>query len=88
MPAYQLACQAGAKLDYDDDSAAFTLSGLPAGLFLAGSVNSIHWLDAVLVDGRNAARAALRCIDMTADEDVSAACAAQVNHPWPIFPHP
>ena len=57
MPAYQLACQAGAKLDYDDDRAAFTLSGLPAGLFLAGSVNSTHSLDAVLAaDGRNAAR--------------------------------
>ena len=27
MPAYQLACQAGAKLDYDDDHAAFTLTG-------------------------------------------------------------
>ena len=24
MPAYQLACQAGAKLDYDDDRATFT----------------------------------------------------------------
>ena len=40
MPAYQLACQAGAKLDYDDDRAAFNLSGLPEGLVLAGSVNS------------------------------------------------
>ena len=88
MPAYQLACQAGARLDYDDDRAAFTLSGLPAGLFLAGSVNSTHSLDAVLADGRNAARAALRYIDMTADEDESFTCGAKVNHPWPIFPHP
>ena len=63
MPAYQMACQAGAKLDYDDERAAFTLSGLPEGLFLAGSVNSMHSLDAVLADGRNAARAALLCIE-------------------------
>jgi sarcosine oxidase subunit alpha len=88
MPAYQMACQAGAQLDYDDDRAAFTLSGLPEGLFLAGSVNSIHSLDAVLTDGRNAARAALRCIGMTAEENEPVACAAKVNHPWPIFPHP
>ena len=25
---------------------------------------------------------------MTADEDEPVTCAAQVNHPWPIFPHP
>jgi sarcosine oxidase subunit alpha len=88
MPAYQMACQAGAKLDYDDERAAFTLSGLPEGLFLAGSVNSTHSLDAVLADGRNAARAALGCIGMTAEEGESVVCEAQVNHPWPIFPHP
>jgi sarcosine oxidase subunit alpha len=88
MPAYQMACQAGAKLDYDDERAAFTLSGLPEGLFLAGSVNSAHSLDAVLADGRNAARAALGCIDMTAEEGESVICEAQVNHPWPLFPHP
>lgn len=29
MPAYQLACQAGAKLDYDDTNASFSISGLP-----------------------------------------------------------
>jgi sarcosine oxidase subunit alpha len=88
MPAYQMACQAGAKLDYDDERAAFRLSGLPEGLFLAGSVNSTHSLDAVLADGRNAARAALGCIGMTAEEGESVVCEAQVNHPWPIFPHP
>ncbi len=32
MPAWQLACQAGATLDYDDDTAAFTVSGLPDGV--------------------------------------------------------
>ena len=41
-----------------------------------------------MADGRNAARAALRCIDISADEDEPVTCAAQVNHPWPIFPHP
>ncbi|MGB1958081.1 MAG: glycine cleavage T C-terminal barrel domain-containing protein, partial [Luminiphilus sp.] len=88
MPAYQLACQAGAKLDYHDERAVFTLSGLPEGLFLAGSVNSMHSLDAVLADGRNAARAALRCVDMSTEDDEPVICGARVNHPWPIFPHP
>jgi len=29
MPTYQLACQAGAKLNYDDESASFSITGLP-----------------------------------------------------------
>jgi sarcosine oxidase subunit alpha len=88
MPAYQLACQAGAQLSYDDDCAAFTLSGLPAGLFLAGSVNSIHSLSAVLADGRNAARKALTSLGVATSEHEEVHCTAKVNHPWPIFPHP
>ncbi|MDA8554489.1 2Fe-2S iron-sulfur cluster-binding protein [Luminiphilus sp.] len=88
MPAYQLACQAGGQLRYDDDCAAFALSGLPAGLFLAGSVNSIHTLSAVLADGRNAARSALASLGVATSEHEDAHCAAKVNHPWPIFPHP
>ncbi|MGI9199506.1 MAG: 2Fe-2S iron-sulfur cluster-binding protein [Woeseiaceae bacterium] len=37
MPAYQLACQAGASLDYDDESATFSISGLPDGFDLGSS---------------------------------------------------
>ena len=40
MPAYQLACQAGASLRYDDDAAEFEITQLPEGMHLAGSVNS------------------------------------------------
>jgi len=31
MPVYQLLCQAGGKLSYDDQQAAFKISGLPKG---------------------------------------------------------
>lgn len=38
MPAYQLACQAGGTLSYDDAAAEFTIAGLPASMSLAGAV--------------------------------------------------
>ena len=88
MPAYQLACQAGASLSYDDASAHFKISGLAEGLFLAGSVNSVHTLEAVCADGRNAARAALTALGHNADTPETVSCTARVNHPWPIFKHP
>jgi sarcosine oxidase subunit alpha len=47
MPAYQLACQGGASLAYDDDTAAFTLTGLPPGMHLAGSIDGAWDLEAV-----------------------------------------
>lgn len=37
MPAYQLACQAGARLAYDSERAAFAVASLPEGITLAGS---------------------------------------------------
>ena len=44
MPAYQLACQAGALLQYDDASAQFSISNLPKGMHIAGSINSVFTL--------------------------------------------
>lgn len=38
MPAYQLACQAGARLEYRPERAAFAITGLPDGFTLAGGV--------------------------------------------------
>jgi sarcosine oxidase subunit alpha len=92
MPAYQLACQAGASLSYDDDTAQFQLSNLPKGLHLAGSVNSVFALASVEASGRNAARQAMRALDLTAraeigvDEDTS--CDEKVNFAWPFVKHP
>jgi len=90
MPAYQLACQGGARLSYDDGSALFSLTELPEGVFLAGSVNSIHALHAVLADGAHSARQALRHLGLAPvdSRDDGVSCDVSVNHPWPIFQHP
>lgn len=89
MPTYQLLCQAGGKLAYDDQAAAFTLSGLPAGLQVAGSANGRHDLDNVLRDGARSAAIALQALGLQAPVgDDSFSSEASVNFPWPIFPHP
>lgn len=89
MPVYQLLCQAGGQLKYDDDAAEFSLSKLPAQLRIAGSVNGIHSLEAVLADGERAAQQALQTLGL-ADGAAPAAvsCGRKVNFEWPIFSHP
>ena len=89
MPAYQLACQGGAQLRYCEQSAHFQLTNLPAGMVVAGSANSVFTLEATSADGRNAALAALAHIGRTpAEPEEPVSCKAQVNYPWPLFPHP
>ncbi|WP_280951261.1 2Fe-2S iron-sulfur cluster-binding protein [Salinicola endophyticus] len=89
MPVYQLLCQAGGRLRYDDEAAEFSISGLPAHLHIAGSVNALHDLDRVSEDGVRAATEALRALghDVPMPQR-SAPAPRRVNHPWPIFPHP
>lgn len=89
MPAYQLPCQAGGKLAYDDASAAFSLSGLPAGLQVVGSVNGRNVLDTLLADASNGALRALQALGLESGQPLrELAGEARVNFPWPIFPHP
>ena len=92
MPSYQLACQAGAVLSYDDSTSQFQLSNLPQGMHLAGSVNSVFSLDLVEADGRNAARQALSNLGIAPDSETASAedvnFTEQVNHPWPFLKHP
>jgi len=89
MPVYQLLCQAGGKLTYNDDVAEFSLSNLPEHLHVAGSVNGLHDLDQVLQDGAYAARQALANLEMpTPKADPVTQTPKQVNFPWPIFAHP
>ncbi|WAH58026.1 2Fe-2S iron-sulfur cluster-binding protein [Pseudomonas silvicola] len=88
MPVYQLLCQAGGKLAYDDQLAEFTLSGLPSILHVAGSVNGCHSLDNVLSDATNCAADIVTALGLNAQVRVNLAPEARVNFPWPIFPHP
>ncbi|WP_191487596.1 2Fe-2S iron-sulfur cluster-binding protein [Pseudomonas sp. FEN] len=89
MPVYQLLCQAGGKLAYDEQKAEFNLSGLPANLAVAGSANGRHDLDNVLADGTNAGLDAARALGLSVGaERASYEREPQVNFAWPIFPHP
>ncbi|MGE8502687.1 MAG: 2Fe-2S iron-sulfur cluster-binding protein [Pseudomonas sp.] len=89
MPVYQLLCQAGGKLSYDDASAAFQLSGLPKGLQVAGSVNGRNQLDNVLHDAAVSATQALAALGLDSTPAVGDyRNEAPTNFPWPIFPHP
>ena len=90
-PTYQLALQAGARLNYDDASTIFSITGCPAHLHLAGSMNGRHDLDAVIADGRLAGWRAAQAAGREGGEAPAAPVAADgagVNAPWPIFSHP
>lgn len=88
MPVYQLLCQAGAKLNYIDDKAIFSITGLPRGLFITGSVNGIHHLENVLLDARQTVQLALSELNLTQTPVLKNFKEASVNFSWPIFKHP
>jgi len=90
-PTYQLALHAGAKLHYDDDSAMLSISDVPEHMRLAGSVNCVYDLDAVLADGRRAGWLAADALGLKWEKEPPApeeTGAAGRNFAWPIFPHP
>jgi len=88
MPAYQLLCQAGAQLSYDDKLSEFNLSKLPAHLHIAGSVKGIHNLNVVQIDAENAAIKALNNLGLSSELTTPTTCHNKPNFPWPIFSHP
>lgn len=88
MPAYQLLCQAGGVLSYEDSAAEFSLSNVPEHLHMAGSVNSLHTLSAVMADGENAAISALNTLGLSKEPLREVTCSSNPNYSWPIFSHP
>jgi sarcosine oxidase subunit alpha len=89
MPVYQLLCQAGGQLSYNDQAAEFSLSKLPQHLHVAGSVNGVHGLSDVMADGERAALQALEALGLVQDVEVPKInCDRRVNFEWPIFSHP
>lgn len=61
-PGYQLPLHAGAKLSFDDARQAFTLSGYPEAMHLAGGVAGVFTPDAVRLSGARAGAAAVRAL--------------------------
>lgn len=90
MPVWQLPCQAGGALSYDDARARFGISGLPDTLLLAGSVNGYFSLANTCADGDYAGReAAVMALGKPRGAPAPAfGPEAPLNFPWPIFPHP
>jgi sarcosine oxidase subunit alpha len=88
MPAYQLLCQAGATLSYDDHAARFSIANLPSALRIAGSVNGVHDLELVMADGVAAAGECLAALGLREQGAKRVSCDKPTNYPWPIFPHP
>ena len=89
-PMWQLPCQAGAKLGYDDVTARFSLTLPEAPLGVAGSINGAVAAEAVIADAQIAAQAALsrlalptRDVPPVADPE-----AALANFEPTIAPHP
>ena len=86
MPTYQLVCQAGGQLAYDDDSCSFSLSQYPPHFHLAGSVNGKWSLDAVIAEGAHIGQLAvdhLRGEKAVANPLPADPEAANINFPWP-----
>lgn len=89
MPVYQMLCQAGGKLSYDDQQAEFILSGLPNNLGVTGSAHGYHALDNVLADAIHAAADVVTALNLELKaKPLAMRAEAPVNFPWPIFPHP
>ncbi len=88
-PTANLLYHAGARMTYDEEAHAFAIGELPAHLFAAGSVNTVHALDSVVADGRRAGWEAAKDAGFDAGRRPAAkiVAAPSPNHPWPIFPH-
>ena len=63
--AYQLLCQAGGQLGYDDDTSSFTLTNLPGSCQIAGSVSGTWDIDRVIAEARRAGTIAGNAVGTT-----------------------
>ncbi|MEZ5778607.1 MAG: 2Fe-2S iron-sulfur cluster-binding protein [Paracoccaceae bacterium] len=89
-PAWQLPCQAGANLGYDDATGRFSLDMTRGDVQLAGSVAGKAGTSTVIADGERAAAVALRALghhapDITLPDDAGLLLA---HCPLPLDPHP
>lgn len=91
-PSYQLICQAGGQLSYDENKDTFNLTGFPKDFDIAGSVNGVWDVDCAIADAkRKSVGAVNRALntDFELPQATSLDGTAQSpNFAWPIFPHP
>lgn len=89
-PAAALLYQAGTRMAFDQTIQQFRPNALPKGVFAAGKVNGVFGLEARIVDGKNAASAALKYLGLNYVEqpEVSEIFNASPSHPYPMVPHP
>lgn len=89
MPTYQLACQAGATLDYDNKSARFSIGNLPSSVQMAGVANGYWNIDSAMDDAQRAAISATNALKLTTRPLPSIEREkTQLNFDWPMFAHP
>ena len=92
-PSYQLALQAGGKISYDDETAMFSITQLPKCLHLAGGVQGIHGLHAILEAGQQVGQSTAKTLGLEVQELAHSSAhvstpGTYTNHPWPIIAHP
>ncbi len=91
-PAAQLLCHAGARLTYDEADALLKVKddSISNNALIAGSLNAVFDLEAVLEDGRAAGSAAAGRAGFAVPDLAYAPnrnSAAEQNYSWPIFSH-
>ena len=84
MPAFQLAAQAGGRLQADATGAAFVPLGLPDNADVAGSVRGCTALDAVIADGKRAGWRAARALQFDCGDEPPPVA----EETGPVFAHP
>jgi sarcosine oxidase subunit alpha len=95
-PAAQLLCHSGGRLIYDEQTAMLKVNAIPRHgngerAVVAGSLNTVFDLDAVLDDGNHAGWAAANMADFNQRPEPELAKlqkSSDQNYTWPIFKHP
>lgn len=85
VPAWQLPCQAGAKVGYDDVSGSMTLTLAQGSVQLAGSVAGDHGLEGAVGGGRRAAAMSLQRLGHAVAQD---AVLGKIKPSCPAHVHP
>lgn len=89
-PAWQLPCQAGAKVGYDAGSGSMTLTAPNQSVHLAGGVAGCDDPDAAIADGRRSAAAALAQLGHEVEQEklIARPMAPTPRYVQPIVAHP